>query len=183
MQAANTAGKWLSNAAPIASRRIEENRAAEALLAFDRPGHDIARREVAGRVIAAHEGLALGVHQARALAAQGLGGQGRGIGADVDGRGVELDEFRIGDLRPGHRRQGQALAAHGGGVGGHRIEAAQAAGGEDRRGRGDLDHAAVVFDQGAAHPPHGVAQQRPSPRLPQNLDVAGRANRGDHRAP
>jgi hypothetical protein len=50
--------------------------------------------------------------QDRALAAQGLGGQGGGIAADVDGRGVELHELRIGDLGPGQGGQAQALAAH-----------------------------------------------------------------------
>ena len=136
MQAAKTAGNASGNASPTRLAGVEEGAAAGGALGGDGPGDHVARREVAGRVIAAHEGRAVGVHQPRALAAQGFGGQRRRIGRDVDGGRMELDELGIADARAGQGRHGQALAAHAGGIGGHGVEAADPAG-RQQGGRGD----------------------------------------------
>ena len=64
---------------------------------------------------------------------------------------MELHELGVGDAGAGAGGQGQPLAAHGGGIGGDRIKAADAAGGQDHRRCGDLDETPVLFDQGPAH--------------------------------
>ena len=141
MQAANTAGKCSGNAAPTASRASRKAPRPAARSAAMARATTSRGASSAERVIAGHEGLAVAVHQARAFSAQGLGGQGRGVGADVDGGGMELDELGIVDARADGGGQGQALAAHGGRIGGDRIEAAEAAGRQDGGRRDDL-HAA-----------------------------------------
>ena len=65
-------------------------------------GEHAARDNVAGgefRILVQrrHEALSGAVDQNGALAAQGLGGERRGIAADVDGGGMELHELGVGD--------------------------------------------------------------------------------------
>ena len=50
------------------------------------------------------------VDQGRAFAAQGFGGQRRGVAANVDGGRVELHEFGVGDAGAGARREGERRA-------------------------------------------------------------------------
>ena len=83
------------------------------------------------------------VDQHRAFAAQRFGGERRRIAADVDGGGMELHEFRIGDQRARARRHAEAFAARLQRIGGDGIERAEAAGGEDHgaaRGTGPAAH-------------------------------------------
>ena len=110
---------------------IEEHFVAGGDLAMDGAGDDIARRQFAHRGCAAHETPPGFVDQDRAFAAQGFGGQRRGIAPDGDRGGMELHEFRIGDHGTGARRHAQAFAAGFGRIGGHGIERAQAARCED----------------------------------------------------
>ena len=104
--------------------------------------------------IAQHEALARAVDQRRAFAADRLGGERRGIAADVDRGRMELHEFRIGDERSGARRDGKALSARLVRVGGHRIEMPDAAGREHDRARRHGDEPAI----GAAHLSAGHAR-------------------------
>ncbi len=160
---------------------VEEGAAALGDLAMDRPGDHVAGREVGHRVVGGHERPPLGVDQHRALAAQGLAGQGRRVEVDVDGGGVELDELGIGDLSPRQGRQRQALAADGDGIGGDGVEAAQAAGGEDGGRGGDLHQSAAHLGQHAAHTTFGVGQQGPSAGLVTDLDLAAGDSEGADR--
>ncbi len=146
------------------------------------PGDDVARGEIALRVLALHEPCARPIHQRCAFAPQGFAGQGRGVDIDGDGGGVKLDEFGIGDPGAGQGRQGQALAANGAGVGGDLIEAAEAARGEDCRRRDDLELAAGVLGQHATHSARGVAQQGQDPGLGADLDKRRGHCRGGHGA-
>jgi hypothetical protein len=109
-------------------------------------------------------------------AAQGLGGQRRGIPADIDGGRVELDELRIGDHRAGQSGHAEAFAFQLGGGGGDGVEAADAAGRQDRRRAGDLQPAALPVDGDAAHPADRVLQQAAQAGARPDLDVP----RGQH---
>ncbi len=131
---------------------IQERAEAAGDLAVDGAGDDVLGRQFGAGVIGGHERRAEAAStRIGALAAQGLAGQGRGVEAEVDGGGVELHELRIGDPRPGQGRQPQPLAAHGGRVGGHGVEAAEPAGGQHRRRSDHLDQPPAALDQGAAH--------------------------------
>ena len=66
----------------------------------------VARREISGRIVAQHEGLAARVEQSRALAAQRLREQEPGLAGHLQRRRVELHELEIrhGGAGPvGHR--------------------------------------------------------------------------------
>ena len=80
---------------------VEEGPRPARALPVDGSRNHVAGREIAASVIADHERLASRVHQNRAFAPQGFGGQRRGVAGDVDGGGMELDEFRIADDRAG----------------------------------------------------------------------------------
>ena len=68
---------------------------------MNRSRDDIPRRQIALWVVARHERRAVGVDQSRALSSQRLGGEWRGIGCDIEGRGMELHELRIRNYRAG----------------------------------------------------------------------------------
>ena len=129
---------------------------------------------------------AVAVDQLGPLAAQGLGGQGRGVQPHVDGGGMKLHEFRIADHRAGQRGQRQAFAPRDRRIGRHGIQPADAAGGQDHRRRLDLDQLPASLGQHAAHPPVGVAQQGAGAHALADLDVGrgqgGGGHRGHHRA-
>ena len=93
-----------------------------------------------------HETAAHLIDQDRALAAQGLGRQRRGIAADVDGSRMELHELRIGDDRAGARRHAEAFAARLQGIGRDGVERAEAAGGEDDGGGAEQHQPRVLAD-------------------------------------
>ena len=94
----------------------------------DGAGDDVARGEFGIGVEGLHEALAGFVDHDRAFAAQGLGGERRGIAANGDGGGVKLDEFRIRNHGPRFRRHADADAAGLNRVGGDGVEMADAAG-------------------------------------------------------
>ena len=100
-------------------------------LAVQGPRHHVARRQFGIRMKAQHETLAMFVDQGGAFAAQCFGGQRRGIAADGDGSGMELDEFGIGNNGAGTGRHAQSFAARFQRIGGDGIERAQPTGGEN----------------------------------------------------
>ena len=89
-------------------RRVEKGAAPGGDFGEDAARDNVARRQFGVLVQGRHEALAGAIDQNRAFAAQRFGGQRRGIAADVDGGGMELHEFGIGDARAGPRRHGQA---------------------------------------------------------------------------
>ena len=80
------------------------------------------------------EALALGVDQDRAVAAQTLGDQGRGI--RLHG-GMDLDLVHIDGVRAGLHGHGDALALRAGGVGGHEAVQRGLIGGDHRQVRAE----------------------------------------------
>ena len=96
----------------------------------NRPRHHITRGQFGVWVITAHERLAVGMDQPRALAAQGLGDQ-KGFCPRVIQTGrVKLDKFHIGNATaraPGH---GNPVARAGVGIAGIEINLAGAARGQ-----------------------------------------------------
>ena len=93
--------------------------------------HDVARSQVAALVMPQHEGLPVLVQQARAFAAHGLGDEGAAVAALlIQGRGVELHEFQIGQRHAGTCGHGDARAHAAGGIGGVQEDLAHAAGGQ-----------------------------------------------------
>ncbi len=131
-------------------------------------------------MVLGHEGVAFTVDQLRARAAQGLGGEGRGVGPDVYGGRVELDEFGIGDGGARQGRGGQAFAAQLARVGGHRIEAAQAPGGEDHRRGDDFQQPALSLGQHPANPAALVLQEGVQANILADLHVRRGHGPGDH---
>ncbi len=90
-----------------------------------------------------HEPLALGVAQHPAVTAYGLGDQDAAHGRRPDhARRVELDELHVDQLRPGEQRERVPVTGVLPGVGGHGVGLADAAGGEDDRGRVEADETA-----------------------------------------
>ena len=73
----------------------------------------------------------MAVDDGGALAAQRLGEQRHRVVAHRQRRGVELDELEVGEPRAGARRHSEPVAGGLDRVGGARIDAAEAAGGED----------------------------------------------------
>jgi hypothetical protein len=90
--------------------RQEDRRSGLLFLAHDAARHDIAWGEIAAGVIARHECLAPGIHEAGAFAAERLGNQKARRSGALQSRRVELDELDIGDPRSGVVRQGNAVA-------------------------------------------------------------------------
>ncbi len=77
--------------------RVEKDLMALADLGKVGAGDDVARGELGIGMDGRHEALACLVDEDGAFATEGLGGEGRRICTGGDGRGVELDEFGIGD--------------------------------------------------------------------------------------
>ena len=143
-------------------------------------GHHVPRRQLGRRVISRHERLAVAVHQPRALAAQGLGRQGRGVAADIDGGGMELDELRIGDLRAGQGGEAQTLAPQLGRSRSHGIETADTARGQNHGRRDNLGQLSALFDQHAPDAAAVVLQEAAQALARPDLDVRmGKRRRGD----
>ena len=111
--------------------RVEEGAAPGRDFSKDSARHHVAWGEIAIRMKLKHEALALAVHQERAIAAQGFSGKRSRIDADVDRRGMELDEFRIGQYCASSCRHREPNAARFSRIGGHRIEMTDAPGGEN----------------------------------------------------
>ena len=107
-------------------------------LADDAPRHDVARREVAARVIARHERVAAAVDQARAFAAKRLGNQKTRRALQVEGGWMELDELEIGNPGTGMIRERDAIAGGHRGVGRLAEHLARPAGGEQRGAGAEL---------------------------------------------
>ena len=114
-------------------------------LGEDSARHHVARGQFGVRVQGKHEAFAGAVVQRRAMAAQRLGGERRGILANVDGGRVELHELHVGHPRAGTRRHADAAAAGFCRVGGDLVEMADASGGHHHVRAGD----AVQFLAGA----------------------------------
>ncbi len=113
--------------------------AAPLQLGVDAQRHHVARRQLAARVVALHEGLARLVAQDAALAAQRLADEEALRLRMVEHRGVELDELEVGDGRPRPVRHGDAVARRHVGVRGIEVDLAGAA----RRQHHRLGHEGV----------------------------------------
>lgn len=127
------------------------------------------------------------VHQRRALAPQRLGGERRGVQAQVDGRGVELDELGIEHRRARQRRHRQPLAPERARVGGDRVEPAHAARRQHGRGRRDLDPPFALVREHAPDAARNVLQQRTGADAREDRHMRGGKrgplNRGQNGAP
>ena len=112
------------------------HRAASALdLARDAAGDDVARRQIARRMVRGHERLAARVDQPRAFSAQRLGNEKSRGARHVERRGMELDELEIGDARTRVVGERDAVARRHDRIGRLAKYLAGAAGGEQRRRR------------------------------------------------
>ena len=124
---------------------IEESTAPGRDLGEHAAGDDIARRQLGIGMQALHEALAGGVDEDGTFAAQGFGGQWRGIDIGVDGGGMELHELGVGNHGAGAGREGDGLAARVGRIGGDIVKRTDAAGGDDDGARrNEIEQAAAV---------------------------------------
>jgi 3-dehydroquinate synthase len=128
-------------------RKREKHLAAGPLgLAHDAAGDDVAGSEIAVRMIAGHERLAGGVHQARAFATHSLGNQeARRSGMAQRGR-MELDEFEIRDAGACMVRQRNAVAGRDRRIRRFAKDLSGAAGREQGGAGADLAPRAVVVE-------------------------------------
>ena len=125
--------------------QVEHDRAVDAAARLDlgrlRAGDDVARGQLERvRRVALHEALAVLVDQVAALAPAALGDQDP---RRVHRRRVELHELHVLQRQAGAERHRHPVAGTGVGVRRRAVEAAGAAGREDRRRPGHRLHAAV----------------------------------------
>ena len=105
-------------------------------LMVDRPGHDVARRELAALVIVGHEAMAgFGMLQHAAFAAHRLGDQEILDLKIVEAGRVELHEFHVGDPAARPPRHRDAVAGRAARRGRIQIGPPSPAGGEHGRPR------------------------------------------------
>ena len=109
------------------------------------------------------------VQEERALAAQRFGQERQAIAAVGQGRGVELHELEVGQARARPTREENALPQRGRRVGGRRIEAADAA-----RGQDDGSRCVDVVRGAHAHHAAAIPAQLGGSAVEHHLDV-GRA--------
>lgn len=83
-------------------------------LAPDRPRHDVAGRQLGARLVG-EETAALLIDENRAFAAHGLADQRHRARRPVEGGGMELHEFEVGELGARMRGNREALAEAAGG--------------------------------------------------------------------
>ena len=126
-QEANTVGKCSASLGPEMAA-IEESATSAGDLAEHGARHDVARAKLGVFVHRAHETLPPPIDEQRAFAAQGLGGERRGILANIDGGRMKLDELGVGDDRAGAGGDGDALATRLARIGGDGVDLARAAG-------------------------------------------------------
>lgn len=111
----------------------------------DGAGDDVARGEVAEGVVAFHEAFAAEVEEAGAFTAEGFGEEEAGRAGDVEGGGVELDEFEVADGGAGAPGHGDAVAGGDIGISGVLEDAAETAGSEQDGAGAEFDAAGVAF--------------------------------------
>ncbi len=150
----------VGKARPYRLAAVEINARAAAELAVNGARHDVARRKLGHGMTAQHEAFAPAVDEDRALAAQGFGGERRGVAADGDGGGMELHEFGVGDERARACGHGKPVALRRGGIGGHGVKRAHASGRQHHMARADENERARLalvpamgLGEDAAHAP------------------------------
>ena len=104
-------------------------------LRVDRPRDDVPRREFLHRVGPLHEPAPAAVQEDRPLAADRLGDEERLGERVVETGGVELDEFHVGDRRPGAVRQRDSVSRGDIGVARVQVHLSRTPGGEYRHVR------------------------------------------------
>src|SRR5262249_32667263 len=100
------------------------------LLAEDRAGHHIARRQLGEGMTADHESLAALVDQDRPFAAAGFGDELQRILRRVERSGVELYDLHVGETRAGSKGDRKAVAGGNDGIRRVAVHLAAAASGE-----------------------------------------------------
>jgi hypothetical protein len=115
---------------------IEEGATSTHDLAIDRTRHHVARRKLGVLVDRAHEAVAAGIDEQCAFAAQRFSRERCGVASDIDGGGMELHEFGIGDHSSGPSGNGDAFAARLARVGGDGVDLAGASGCKHNSGCG-----------------------------------------------
>ena len=98
--------------------------------ADDTAGHDVAGGEFLEFVVAVHEAVAVLVEEVGAFASERFREEEAGGSAEVEGGGVELDEFDVADGGSGAVSGGDTIAGGDVRVGSFEVDAAESAGGE-----------------------------------------------------
>ncbi len=119
-------GKARGEIEPLDVARIEKDAMTRRHVAPDRAGDDIARREF-GAGHGRHKARACLVDQDCAFAAHRFADEFQREAGGIERRRMELDEFEIGKLRAGARREREALAEGARRIGAMLKEAADAA--------------------------------------------------------
>ena len=152
-------------------------------LEVDRAGDDVARREIAARVVALHEGRPVEPAQDGALAAHRLGDEKALRLRVVEARRVKLVKLHVRDLGARPVRHRDPVAGRDVGVGRVEVDLAGAARREDHRARQDRDDLAarvVEHVRAGAHLGPAVLRERDEVDggVPLEDADAGRAGHG-----
>ena len=99
-------GKRLADTATA----IKKSTPATHVFLVNSAGDDVARCEFRVRMNSGHKTLAPAIDEQRAFTAQGLGSERSGIGVDIDGGRMKLNEFRVRNDGPRARCDGQNFA-------------------------------------------------------------------------
>ncbi len=162
---------------------VQEREAPVAFDVGDGAGDDVAWREIAARVEAAHDGCAAPVHEHRPLAAHRFAHQRQRIGGDPHRGRMELHELEVGQHRAGARRHGDAATARPERGRRARVQAAEAAGREHHGAGGDHDGVAARSNQhGAADAAVGSGQQSRCAHAFEQRHARARLDRVEQRA-
>ncbi len=120
-------------------------------LRHDRPADDVARGQLAARVVVGHEAMAVPIDQHGPFAAHGLGDQAAAAAGDVQHGGMELHELHVAQLGPRPIGDRQPVAGGHLGIGRFAIDLPAAAGAQNGLLGPDQDFAVL-----------GVPHQRPA---------------------
>ena len=90
-------GEVIANSGP----GVQEGTTARCAFGMNSSGHHVPRREFGIGVIGGHKGLPNAIDQLGPFTAQGFCRQRCRIATNIDGCGMELNEFRITNLRAG----------------------------------------------------------------------------------
>ena len=172
---------------PLAAlmRDIEKHVLVAALLHLpvDRPGDDVARRELAPRIVAFHERFAVQIPENRPFPAQRLGDEKRFRLGMIEARGMKLHELEIRDPRSRAVRHRDSVPRRHVGIRRIEVDLPRASRREHGMARENRDDAIrePIERIAAENPPPGIDDEIDRETVLSGRDASIRANRIEQR--